>query len=158
ELRKLDAGYTFKNPDGEFTFRGKGIQIPIIVEVFDRYPDTRMIIEIKPNERELGKQLYDLAKKYNRIDKTIFGSEHSRVIQYMRTLDDNILTTAAEDDVLRTLMLINARLEGIDSMNADAYCIPEKHSGIQVLTTTLLNELTRRHKKAYIWTVNDMED
>ncbi len=158
ELRKLDAGYNFQDINGEYPFRGKGIQIPTIIEVFDRYPETRMIIEVKPKDRELGKELYDLVKKYDRLDRTIFGSSHSHVVRYLRTLDKNILTTAAEDDVLRTLMLINARLAGIDSMDADAYCIPETHSGIQVLTPVLLSELNRRHKKAYIWTINEMED
>lgn len=158
ELRALDAGYNFQDPKGDYIFRGKGIKIPTIIEVFDRYPETRMIIEVKPNERELGKRLYDLAKKYNRLDKTIFGSTHSRVTQYMRSLDKKILTTAAEDDVLRSLMLLTAGLQGLDSMQADAYCIPETSSGIQVLSQRLLSELSRRHKKAYIWTVNDMND
>src|SRR5690606_4098212 len=90
DLRALDAGYNFQDPNGENVFRGKGIKIPTIVEVFDRYPETRMIIEVKPNERELGKRLFELAKKYNRLDKTIFGSTHSRVTQYMRSLDKKI--------------------------------------------------------------------
>ncbi len=158
ELRKLDAAYNFKDENGQLSMRGKNIKIPTIIELFDKYPDTRMIIEIKPNERELAKDLYALAKKYNRLDKTIMGSEHSRVVQYLRTLDKNILTTAAKDEVLRTIMLLNIHLQSFDAMKADAYCIPESSSGIQVLSHGLLEEINRRHKKAYIWTINDTED
>lgn len=158
ELRKLDAAYNFKDENGQLSMRGKNIKIPTIIELFDKYPDTRMIIEIKPNERELAKDLYALIKKYNRLDKTIIGSEHSRVVQYLRTLDENILTTAAEDEVLRTLMLLNIHLQSFDAMKADAYCIPESASGIQVLSPGLLEEINRRYKKAYIWTINDTED
>lgn len=158
ELRKLDAGYNFKNEQGEYSYRGKGIQIPTLEELFAKYPDTRMIIEVKPNERDLGKDLYDLARKYNRMDKTIFASEHSRVVQYLRSLDAEILTNAGEDEILRTLMLLNVNLPSLDSMKADAFCIPESHSGIQILSPELISELNKRHKKAYIWTVNDESD
>lgn len=158
ELKKLDAAYNFKDESGNFSLRGKGVQIPTIIEVFDKYPDTRMIIEVKPDDIDLAKDLYTLAKKYDRLDKTIFASEHSRVVQYLRSLDENILTNAAEDDVLKSIMLVSLHLESFDSMKADAYCIPEKESGIQVLSPSLLAEINKRHKKAYIWTINDTED
>lgn len=158
EVRKLDAAHNFKDEAGAFSMRGKGIRIPTIIELFDKYPDTRMIIEIKPNERDLAKDLFDLVKKYNRLDKTIIGSEHSRLVQYLRSLDENVLTTAGRDEVLRTLMLLNIKLESLDSMKADAYCIPESSSGIPVLSQALLGEISKRHKKAYIWTINETED
>jgi len=158
ELRKLDAAYNFQDEGGQYSLRGKGINIPTIIELFDKYPDTRMIIEIKPNDRDLIKDVYELAKKYNRLDKTILGSEHSRLVQYLRSLDKDVLTTAGEDEVLRSLMLINMHLQSFDTMTADAYCIPESASGIQVLSPILLGEINKRHKKAYIWTINKTED
>jgi glycerophosphoryl diester phosphodiesterase len=158
ELRKLDAAYNFTNESGDYPLRGKGIQIPTIIELFDKYPDTRMIIEIKPNSQDLAVELYELVKKYNRLDKTIIGSEHSKLMQYLRAKDKDILTTAGQDEVLRTLMLMNLHLSAFDSMNADAYCIPERHSGIQVLSSRLLEILTNRSKKVYIWTINETSD
>lgn len=158
ELKALDAAYNFKDAAGNFPLRGKGIQIPTIIEVFDKYPDTRMIIEVKPKDIELAKDLYDIAKKYNRLDKTIFASEHGGIVKYLRSLDENILTNAAEDDVLRSIMLLSLHLESFDSMKADVYCIPEKESGIQVYSPQLLAELHKRHKKAYIWTINETDD
>jgi glycerophosphoryl diester phosphodiesterase len=158
ELKTLDAAYNFKDADGSYPLRGKGIQIPTIIEVFDRYPDTRMIVEVKPNNLELAKDLYTLAKKYNRLEKTIFASEHSAVVKYFRSLDENLLTNAAKDDVLRSIMLLSLHLGSFDNMKADAYCIPERESGIQVYSPELLSELHKRHKKAYIWTINETED
>ena len=158
EIKKLDAAYNFQDESSQNIYRGKGLQVPTLIEVLEKYPDTRMIIEVKPNDRDLAKDLYELVKKYNRLDKTILGSTHSRLVQYLRSLDEKILTTAGEDEVLRTLMLLNIKLGSLDSMNADAYCIPEVHSGIKVFSSELLEELNKRYKKAYIWTVNDTED
>jgi glycerophosphoryl diester phosphodiesterase len=158
EVKKLDAAYYYQDEKGEFPLRGKGIQVPTIAELFEKYPDTRMLVEIKPNERDLAKDLYEIVKKYNRLDRTIFTSEHSRVLQYLRSLDSEILTNAGEDEVLRTLMLLSIKLGSLDSMHADVYCIPEESSGIKVLTPALLEEINKRHKKAYIWTINEMDD
>jgi glycerophosphoryl diester phosphodiesterase len=158
EVKKLDAAYMFQDEKGDFPYRGKGLQIPTIQELFEKFPNTRMMVEVKPNERDLGKDLYELAKKYNRLDKTIITSEHSRVLQYVRSLDSAVLTNAGEDEVLRTIMLLNIKLPSLDTLNADAYCIPEAASGIKILTPELITELHKRNKKAYIWTINETED
>ena len=48
EIRELDAGYYWTDDDGAtYPYRGQGIQVPTLEELFQRYPDMRMNIEIK---------------------------------------------------------------------------------------------------------------
>ncbi|MCP4421279.1 MAG: glycerophosphodiester phosphodiesterase, partial [Chloroflexi bacterium] len=48
ELQKLDAGYRFTPDDGQtFPFRGQGITIPILAEVFETFPRLWINIDIK---------------------------------------------------------------------------------------------------------------
>ena len=58
DLRRLDAGYHFM-PDGGKTFpwRGKGVTIPTLREVFERFPQTRVNIEMKVNDAEGERRL-----------------------------------------------------------------------------------------------------
>lgn len=158
ELKSLDAAYNFKNNAGEFSMRSKGVQIPTLEEVLQKYPNTRMIIEVKPNSIDASEALYAMLQKYQRIDRTLMSSEHSPVIKFIKRKDANIYTAAGKDEILRSVMLENLFLEKLDPMNADAYCIPEKHDGITVLTKRLLAELSRRGKKAFIWTINNPDD
>ncbi len=158
ELKKLDAGFNFKNEAGEFSMRGKGIQIPTLEEVLEKYPKHRMIIEVKPNSLDAAIAIYDVIAKYQRIDRTLLGSEHSNIIKYVKSKYPTLYTTAGKDEILRSVMLENMHLERLDSMLPDAFCIPVIHDGIKVLTDRLLTEIQRRGKKAFIWTINDKEE
>ncbi len=47
EVKQLDAGYHFVDLDGNNSFRGKGVTIPTVEEMFQAFPNTRIEIEIK---------------------------------------------------------------------------------------------------------------
>src|SRR5215212_3415964 len=47
ELKELDAAYRWSNDDDKtFPYRGKGIQVPALEELFERFPQMRYVIEI----------------------------------------------------------------------------------------------------------------
>lgn len=158
ELSKFDAGYNFQNENGEFSHRNKNVKIPLLEEVFQRFPNTRMIVELKPYSRDLVDQLYELIKKYDRIDKTIIGSQNTRNILYFRSLNPDVLTAASPDEMHRSLMLARLFLEGLDKMTPQFFCIPEKHNNIEVLNKRLFIEAQKRNKKFFIWTINEKDD
>jgi len=47
ELARLDAGWCFAGPRGDFPFRGQGLGIPALREVLLRHRDVPIIIEMK---------------------------------------------------------------------------------------------------------------
>jgi len=51
ELKKLHAGWHFSNLDGK-TFKEKKVELITLDELFERYPDTRINIDIKDNSKE----------------------------------------------------------------------------------------------------------
>src|SRR5688572_6318951 len=53
ELARIDAGCRFSGR-GAFPFRNAGVGIPTLADVLRRYPDTRIIAEMKVNVREMG--------------------------------------------------------------------------------------------------------
>src|SRR5687767_3106203 len=53
ELARVDAGYHFAL-DGDHPFRGKGVGIPRLEDVLRRFPDARVIIEMKQGEPALA--------------------------------------------------------------------------------------------------------
>ena len=65
ELKKLDAGYQWSPDDGKtFPFRGKGIVIPTLKEVFESFPEMRISIEIKDREPQMVTSFIDVICKY----------------------------------------------------------------------------------------------
>ncbi|TVP42349.1 MAG: glycerophosphodiester phosphodiesterase, partial [Gemmatimonadales bacterium] len=47
ELRDLDAGFRFVDPEGRASFRGEGVRIPRFEEILDALPLTRFNVDAK---------------------------------------------------------------------------------------------------------------
>src|SRR6266542_4382284 len=48
QLKQLDAAYKWSNDDGKsFPYRGQGIQVPTLNELFQKFPQIRYVIEIR---------------------------------------------------------------------------------------------------------------
>src|SRR5215207_10956636 len=69
EIQQLDAAYKWTNDEGQtFPFRGKGIQVPKLEEVFERFPQTRYVIEIKLTKNLIDRPFCNLIRAYNMQD------------------------------------------------------------------------------------------
>jgi glycerophosphoryl diester phosphodiesterase len=77
EVQSADAGYWFTPDEGEtFPFRGKGIRIPTMREVFERFGHLRYIIDAKPPRPEVALQLAALARECGVTEKVCLASFH----------------------------------------------------------------------------------
>ena len=74
KITEFDAGFHFKDEKGEFSFRGKGVKIPLFEEVLKQLPNTYLNIELKGNNPHLIEKIVPLITKYNAEDKVIIGS------------------------------------------------------------------------------------
>src|SRR6202521_5569038 len=62
ELARADAGYRFGHQDAR-PFRGLGIGIPSLDAVLSRYPETRLIIDMKENAVALARATLDAIRR-----------------------------------------------------------------------------------------------
>ncbi len=64
EIKALDAGHNWSaDGGGTFPYRGQGISIPTLEEVFLAFPEYRMTIEIKKTERSMAQPFCDLIRR-----------------------------------------------------------------------------------------------
>jgi len=95
ELLKLDAAYQWSNDDGKtFPYRGQGIQVPTLKELFEKFPDKRFLIEIKLTKNPITKPFCDLIHEYNMQDKVIVASFHDDAMALFRETCPDIATSA----------------------------------------------------------------
>ena len=58
QIKQLDAAYKWSNDDGNtFPYRGQGIQVPTLEELFQKFPQMRYVIEIKLTQNPIDKPL-----------------------------------------------------------------------------------------------------
>jgi glycerophosphoryl diester phosphodiesterase len=53
-------GYNFRDTDGDFPYRGKGIRIPLLTELLHGFPETPLNVEIKQLDPPIEKTVLDL--------------------------------------------------------------------------------------------------
>jgi glycerophosphoryl diester phosphodiesterase len=157
ELRHLDAGYHF-TPDGGATYpwRGKDVTIPTLREVFERFPQTRVNIEMKVNDAEGERRLARLLRDNGWSDWALVGSFHTDALARFRALCEGRIATSASMGETRTF-LIHVLLRATQRLRPtyDALQVPEVYRGIRVVSPTSIRLAHGLGLDVHVWTVDD---
>ena len=101
EIRECDAGYDFTTDGGEtYPYRGTGLVVPTMQEVFDRYPDTAFIIEIKQEDPSIVDSFVDVIREKIKAFVTTFAMGEFKIIQ----LEEADYITPQGQGILRQIM------------------------------------------------------
>lgn len=154
-LKKFDAGFRF-SPDGgkTFPFRGRGITIPTLLEVFTALPAMRFNIEPKQNEPSIIKPLCAIIDERKMIDKTVVGSFTQSIIDDFRRECPEVATSASTTEVAKFLGLYKAGLTESFSPPMKALQIPE-FTGVSKEFVAAAHE---RNLQVHVWTINETAD
>jgi glycerophosphoryl diester phosphodiesterase len=159
ELQSLDAGYYWTNDDGEtYPFRGLGIRIPTLEEVFQIFPDYPMIIEIKQDNPSMEQDLCNLLQEHKMGEKVIIPSFSDIAMERFRGACPQVATAASSGEVRNFVYRSFALVAGTISPKYFALQVPEKRDGIPIVTRLLIFFANWRNTQVHIWTINDPEE
>lgn len=158
ELQKLDAGYDWTPDDGlTFPFRGQGIRIPTLEEVFTAFPEMRMTIEIKKTTASMAKPFCDMIREFNMQDKVLVASFHDERMKEFRSECPEVATSSAKDETTVFVLLTKGFLGGFYSPKFFSLQVPEESGGITVMTESFVRAAHARNLAVEPWTINDEE-
>jgi glycerophosphoryl diester phosphodiesterase len=159
ELKKFDAGYNWTADQGRtFPFRGQGITVPTLEEVFTALPSIRINIDMKQINPPLASQLCATLHSFDMVEKVMVASFSTIALRDFRRLCPDVATSASRREVT-LFFLVNLIFRGRAYRPAcHALQIPEYSSGIHVLTKRFLQTAHSRNLKVHVWTVNQVED
>lgn len=163
ELQQFDAGYNFPTLAEEADrtdrpYRGQGITIPALEEVFEAFPEYRMVIEIKQQEPSIVQPFCDLLRQYNRTELTLVPSFHADVMQEFRATCPEVATAAVQDEITPFYALQLLRLSAAYNPPAEAFQVPEYSGNIHVLTPSFVRAAQAKNIQVHPWTINSVED
>jgi len=158
-IKKVDAGFLF-DPEktGDYPYRGKGIVIPLLEDVFRRFPEMKFIIEIKQVMPAIEESVYRLIRKYRMEDKVIVASEHNEPLLRFRNIDSVVATSVSAEEAQELHQSFRMRLANFYRTRGDAVQIPEAYQGTRVVTPAFIRAVKRKGLALHIWTVNEVED
>jgi glycerophosphoryl diester phosphodiesterase len=167
EIRALDAGYKYTADGGAtYPFRGKGIKIPTVEEVFQMLTtdlsSVPMILEIKTenNRAEAVKLVLDLIEKYdggtgdliNRLQMGAFNQEALDYIYEMgkdRGMD--LIRCYSTEGVIEFLTTpVSVLLDPGYVSPGDVLALPWA-----LVTSSVMKKARETGTNANVWTVND---
>lgn len=158
QVRQLDAGYRY-SPDGaSYPFRGLGVRVPTLEEVFQAYPDAPLIIEMKVDEPRLAAEVARLVETYGAAGRVVVSSFHQGVLEHFRELAPGVATGMSLQEALQFVLLERFGLSFLyPGPPGDVLQVPERYSLLPVASKNLIERAAEWGLPVHIWTVNDRD-
>lgn len=154
EVRALDAGYRFRDPAGEPAFRGRGVGIPLLDEVLDTFPDTRLNVEAKTPE--VAPLLVETIRRHAARHRVLMAAELEGARPSRHGYPG---PHGASRRQIRLFHLLHRRPLGfLYTPRADALQVPDAWMGTRVVTPRFVREAHRRNIPVHVWTIDETAD
>lgn len=165
EIKRLDAGYSFQDEHGSYPYRGKGVTIPTVEEIFSATsdPDMLYIIEIKHTNdpalyEEIATKLWGIIEKFRLEERVIIASFDQNIIDTVLKISGRqALVSAGKREATKFVLTHKLFLNGLYRPGVDALHFPLKSSGFNLVDKKLIRGAQRRGMQIHYWTVNDPE-
>ena len=154
EVRSLDAGYHFRDLAGEHAFRGRGVGIPLLDEVLETFPATRLNVEAKtPGAAPL---LVEAVRRHGAQDRVLMAAELEGARPSRHGYPG---PHGASRRQIRLFHLLHRRPLGfLYTPRADALQVPDAWMGRRVVTPRFVHEAHRRNIPVHVWTIDEPAD
>ena len=162
ELQQFNFGYNFKALDGTYPYRNTHVPIPSLEEIFAKYPDEFMMIEIKDegaNGLLAAEQLVALINEYNMASKVVAFSFSNEVMDHFHSINtSDIFSGASLGDGFGFVGAAQTNPDTILPLRFDVFASPTSMLGLHLDSDTIINAARRNHAAIHYWTVNDKEE
>lgn len=151
QVRELDAGHHFVTPEGEPTFRGRGVRIPSFGEVLEAFPGVRLNVDAKVGG--VMSALMEEVKRHGAEDRVLLAcsEEEGRADR----LGYPGPTSATRRQIRTFYLLHRLPFGGPYTPRTDALQVPWRWEGRQITTPRFIREAQRRNLPVHVWTVDD---
>jgi glycerophosphoryl diester phosphodiesterase len=162
ELQELDAGYDWPTVEEEAgrtdrPYRGQGVVIPALEEVFQTFPAWRMVIEIKQQEPSIVQPFCDLLREYNLQEQVIVASFHPDTMYAFRDTCPEVATSAVEEEILPFFVMSTLGLSGAYQPTAESFQVPEYSGDFHIVTERFIENAHAKNVMVQPWTINSTE-
>jgi glycerophosphoryl diester phosphodiesterase len=160
EVKRLDAGYRFTTDDGKtYPYRGKGVQVPTLEEVYQQFPDVPINVEIKGKRAGIEKAVWGIIEGAGAEKRTLVVSEDSGTTRRFREASGGRAATAASSAELISFWLLSRlRLGGLSKPSYQALQGPETYKGVRIVTPELVRAAHERGLRVDVWTIDHEPD
>lgn len=133
------------------------LDVPALADVLREFPDARVIVELKVNERELATAAVDVIRRANAVGRVCLGSFGQRVLNAARSLEPAIATSAGREEVRWALYRSWVRRPSY-RMPYLGFQVPECAGATRIVSKRFIEMAHRAELAVQVWTVDDEND
>jgi glycerophosphoryl diester phosphodiesterase len=156
ELQALDAAYRF-DAAGGFPLRGSGVQLLTIDEVFSRFPEMGINVDIKDNSTGAVDVLAQSVQRADGVERVVVASFHQSVLQYCRRTYPWLTTSACAADVRSFLWRYLRGTHSRCAMPVSLFQLPRRYFCIFFERRWFIDAVHEAGGQVHFWTVNEAE-
>ena len=161
EIQRLDAGYRFTPDNGAaFPWRGRGVTVPSLGQIYAEFPDQPVNIEIKKGGRpDIEERVAAAIEAADAQSRTLVVSQSRTTIQRFRQVSKHEVATASSRiELLGYWLLTLLHLTWLIEPPFQALQPPEKYKGIPIVTPGFVRAAHRQNLRVDVWTIDDEAD
>ena len=157
ELRGFDAGHTFTSDGGAtFPYRGQGITIPTLREVFARFPAVRINIDLKESTSDREERLWALIQEFGAEGRICAGCfDHAALVRFRHLTGGQVATSASPREVRAFVLAAASHTTSWLRPAYDALQVPDTYGAIRIISRTTVEAAHRLGLQAHVWTVDE---
>ncbi len=155
QVQALDAGYRWKRGD-DFPYRGIGIKVPTLADVFGAFPQMRMNIEIKQAKPSPVQKFCEMIESHKiPKDNLLVASMSDEVIHEFRDRCRGIATSTAKLESAE--FILRDRLTGgkFKPRHADVIQMIDK---FKLIDASFVQRVHQHRLPVHAWTVNEPDN
>ncbi len=158
QLKSLDAGHAWTADGQTHPWRGQGIRIPTLAEVFRAFPEQRFIIEIKADDAQVVRALCATVRDFGMQDRVLAASFHEGALDAFRALCPEVATSAASAEVTWYWLGYLTRLGALYTPAFCALQVPRRFGPVELAAPRFVERAKARGLLVHVWTVDEEKD
>jgi glycerophosphoryl diester phosphodiesterase len=161
EIQQLDAGYDFTSDNGStFPWRGKGVTVPTLDQIYTEFPDRPVNIEIKKGDHPgIEERVAAAIEAAGAQSRTLVVSQSRSTMQRFREVSNHQVATASSKiELLGYWLLSLLHLTWLIDPPFQALQPPENYKGIPIVTRSFVRAAHRQGLRVDVWTIDDEAD
>ena len=159
ELQSVDGAYNWTINGEDYPYRGKGVKILSLEQLFDQYPNQLYDIEIKQNDPPIENDLCDLLRKYDiASDQVIVASFYDNIINRFHDVCPEVAISLSVNKGTKLYVLSRIGLERLLPVNSVIAQLPltfPSPFGDLKLDKRYINAFSNGERQVWVWTVDD---
>jgi glycerophosphoryl diester phosphodiesterase len=162
QLQALDAGHYWTEDGKTYPYRGQGLTIITVRELFEKYPDLLYVLEVKKTDLPTAEPTCDLIKELDMEEKVMIASVYQDMMDTFRAACPDVTTSATEDEATQFFVMNTLFLAPLYSPPMTSLQVPEysevRGVNLHVITPRFIRAAHKRGMDVHPWTINDPAD